>query len=221
MPASATRRMCESAGLSTAMALCVAGGVVLLARPMMAGEGETQMTTNQLIVSVTMRGKPVVLLGTLAEAGAQAPDFRVVDGGFKPVKLSDFKGSVVLISAVPSLDTPLCSTQTKRFNEEAAHLPSNVVVIAMSEDLPFAQKRFCESEKVGRIRTLSDSVWRDFGTRYGILIENMGLLARSIWIVGADGRIVYRQIVSEITTPPDYDMALEAVREAAGTPSHQ
>ena len=179
------------------------------------------MTTNQLIVSVTMRGKPVVLLGTLAEAGAQAPDFRVVDGGFKPVKLSDFKGSVVLISAVPSLDTPLCSTQTKRFNEEAAHLPSNVVVIAMSEDLPFAQKRFCESEKVGRIRTLSDSVWRDFGTRYGILIENMGLLARSIWIVGADGRIVYRQIVSEITTPPDYDMALEAVREAAGTPSHQ
>ena len=168
--------------------------------------------------SVTMRGKPVVLLGTPVEAGTLAPDFRVVDGAFQPVKLSDFKGTVVLVSAVPSLDTPLCSLQTKRFNEEAAHLPSNVVVLAISEDLPFAQKRFCESEEIGRIRTLSDSVWRDFGAKYGILIENMGVLARSIWIVAADGRLVYRQIVPEITTHPDYDAALQVARDAAKKP---
>lgn len=168
--------------------------------------------------SVTMRGKPVVLLGTPVETGTPAPDFRVVDGTFQPVNLSDFKGAVVLISAVPSLDTPLCSLQTKRFNEEAAHLPSNVVVLAVSEDLPFAQKRFCESEKIGRIRTLSDSVWRDFGMKYGIVIENMGLLARSIWVVSADGRVVYRQIVPEITTPLDYDAALRAARDAAAKP---
>ena len=168
--------------------------------------------------SVTMRGKPVVLLGTPVETGSPAPDFRVVDGSFKPVRLSDFKGQVVLISAVPSLDTPVCSLQTKRFNEEAAQLPSNVVVLAISADLPFAQKRFCESEKVDRIRTLSDSVWRDFGTKYGILIENMGLLARSVWIVAPDGRVGYRQIVPEITTHPDYDAALKAARETAGRP---
>jgi len=168
--------------------------------------------------SVTMRGKPVVLLGTSVGVGETAPDFRVVDNVFQPVKCSDFKGHVILISAVPSLDTPVCSLQTQRFNEEAAKLPSNVVVLAISEDLPFAQKRFCESEKVGRIRILSDSVWRDFGMKYGILIENMGLLARSVWIIGADGRVAYRQIVPEITTHPDYEAALAAARKTAGTP---
>ena len=174
------------------------------------------MKTNNPVV--TMKGKPVVLLGTPVEAGAPAPDFRVVDATFTPVKLSDFKGRVVLISAVPSLDTTVCSLQTKRFNEEAAQLPSNVVVLAISTDLPFAQKRFCESEKIDRIRTLSDSVWRDFGMKYGILIDNMGLLARSIWIVAADGRVAYRQIVPEITTHPDYDAALKAARDTAGKP---
>lgn len=168
--------------------------------------------------NVTMKGNPVVLLGTPVETGAAAPDFRTVDAGFKPVKLSDFKGRVVLISAVPSLDTTVCALQTRRFNEEAATLPSNVVVLAISTDLPFAQKRFCESEKTDRIRTLSDSVWRDFGTKYGILIENMGLLARSIWIVDAGGHVAYREVVSEITHHPDYDAALKAARDAAAKP---
>ena len=102
--------------------------------------------------------------------------------------------------------------QTKRFNEEAARLPTNVVILTMSADLPFAQKRFCEAEKIDRIKVLSDSVWRDFESKYGILIENMGLLARSVWIVGRDGQVAYRQIVAELTTHPDYDAALKAAR---------
>jgi thioredoxin-dependent peroxiredoxin len=167
---------------------------------------------------VTMKGQPVVLSGTPVEKGALAPDVRVVDDGFKPVRLSDFKGRAVLISAVPSLDTTVCSLQTKRFNEEALQLPTNVVILAISADLPFAQKRFCETERVARVQALSDSVWHDFGLKFGILIENMGLLARSIWIVAPDGRIAYREIVPEITTHPDYDAALRALREAAGKP---
>ena len=98
---------------------------------------------------VTMKGSPLTLVGAQARVGEPAPDFRVVDGSFKPVRLSNFLGKVVLISAVPSLDTPVCSLQTKRFNEEAAKLPANVQVITISEDLPFAQKRFCEVEKIG------------------------------------------------------------------------
>jgi thiol peroxidase len=197
-----------------AWAGCLA--VILTAGPAAAEEEARPMKTEQLIV--TMKGKPVVLSGTPVATGAPAPDFRAVDGGFKPVRLSDFTGRVVLISAVPSLDTALCSLQTKRFNEEAARLPSNVVVLAISADLPFAQKRFCEAEKVDRIRTLSDCVWRDFGMKYGVLIENMGLLARSIWVVAADGRVAYCQIVPEITTHPDYDAALKAARDAASMP---
>ena len=217
MPAAtATRTPLGMLLLLGAQAVCLAGIVGLTTQPALAGERDGTMKTDKPVV--TMKGKPVVLLGTPVEAGMIAPDFKGVDSAFQPVKLSDFKGRVVLISAVPSLDTGVCAEQTKRFNTDAANLPSNVVVLAISEDLPFAQKRFCESEKIARIRTLSDSVWRDFGMKYGILIENMGLLTRSIWIVAADGRVAYRQIVSEITTHPDYDAALKAARDAAGKP---
>jgi thiol peroxidase len=163
-----------------------------------------------------MHGKPAVLLGNQPSPGTAAPDFKVVDGAFKPVKLSDFKGKVCLISAVPSLDTPVCSLQTKRFNSEVANLPSNVVAMTISMDLPFAQKRFCDAEKVDRILVLSDHVWHDFGTNYGILVKDMGLLARAVFVVGADGKIAYMQIVPELTQHPDYDAALLAVRQAAG-----
>ena len=173
------------------------------------------MKTDAREVRVTMKGNPVALEGVTPGEGQAAPDFKVVDAAFKTVKLSGFKGQVVLISAVPSLDTGVCSAQTKRFNEEAAHLPTNVVVLTISEDLPFAQKRFCEAEKIERIKVLSDSVWRDFGSKYGLLIKDMGLLARSVWIVERDGKVAYRQIVPEITTHPDYDAALKAARETA------
>ncbi len=165
---------------------------------------------------VTLKGQPLTLLGPAIKVGQKAPDFQVVDEAFKPVRLSDFRGKAVLIAAVPSLDTPVCSMETKRFNEEAAKLPKDVVVLTISMDLPFAQKRFCEAEKVGGIQVLSDCVDHDFGQNYGVLIKGMGLLARSIFVVGKDGTIRYEQIVPEVTNHPDYDAALKAIKQAAG-----
>jgi len=178
-------------------------------------QGENQMTMQEHPDLVTMKGTPLTLLGNSVDVGAVAPDFRVVDGAFKPVRLSDFRGRVVLISAVPSLDTGVCSIQTKRFNAEMANLPTNVAVMTISMDLPFAQKRFCEAEKVDRIQVLSDSVWREFGTGYGLLVKDMGLLARCVYVIGSDGRVRYRDLVRELATQPNYDAALAAARDAA------
>lgn len=164
---------------------------------------------------VSMKGRPLTLLGPDVRVGDSAAPFRVVDAGFQPVALADFAGHPLLISVVPSLDTGLCALQTRRFNDEVAQLPADVVVLTLSMDLPFAQKRFCESEKIDRVRVLSDHVWREFGVRYGTLIKDMGLLARSVFVIGRDGRIVYKQLVSEVTEHPDYDAALRAIRTAA------
>ena len=164
---------------------------------------------------VTMKGNPIVLLGSAVKAGDAAPEFRVVNAGFEPVKLSDFQGKPVLISVVPSLDTGVCALQTKRFNDEVANLPSDVAVLTISTDLPFAQKRFCEAEKIDRVQVLSDHVWREFGLGYGVLIKDMGLLTRSVFVVGKDGRVAYAQLVSEVTEHPDYEAALEAARSEA------
>ncbi len=163
---------------------------------------------------VTLQGNPVTLLGDQLAVGAPAPDFKVVNGEFKPVRLADFKGKVCLISAVPSLDTSVCALQTRRFNQELASLPASVVVLTISMDLPFAQKRFCAAEKIERISVLSDHVWREFGTRYGILIKDLGLLARAVFVVDGQGRIAYKQLVPELTSHPDYEAALAAVRRA-------
>jgi thiol peroxidase len=164
---------------------------------------------------VTSRGNPVTLLGPDVKVGDVAPEFRAVDGAFQPVEFGSFRGKPILIAAVPSLDTGLCSLETKRFNEEAAKLPSDAQIITISMDLPFAQKRFCEAEHVDRVKVLSDHVWREFGMRYGVLTEDKALLARSIFVVGRDGRIVYRELVYDQGTPPNYDAALQAVRRAA------
>ncbi len=163
---------------------------------------------------VTVKGDSVTLLGPEIKEGDGAPAFRVVDGEFQPVRLSDFSGKVCLISAVPSLDTGVCALQTKRFNEETQNFPKDVAVMTVSMDLPFAQKRFCDAEKVDRIKLLSDHVWREFGLNYGVLIKGMGLLARSVFVIGRDGRIAYKQIVPELSEHPDYDAALQATREA-------
>jgi thiol peroxidase len=165
---------------------------------------------------VTMQGNPLVLLGPQLAVGDRAPEFTAVDGEWSEVCLGDFRGKAVLISAVPSLDTGVCAAQTKRFNEEAASLPDDVAVITISQDLPFAQGRFCGAEGIDGIRVLSDHVEADFGLSYGVLIKGMRLLARSVWVVGKDGRIAYVQIVPELTDHPDYDAALEAARKAAG-----
>ena len=166
---------------------------------------------------VSLKGSALTLLGPEVTVGQAAPDFTAVDGDFKPVKLSDFSGRVVLISAVPSLDTPVCSVQTKRFNAEASKLADEITVLTISEDLPFAQKRFCSSEKIEGHQVLSDHVYRQFGQRYGLFIKDMMLLARAVFVVGKDGIISYRQIVGELSEEPDYESALAAAKAAAET----
>ncbi len=173
------------------------------------------MTPQEREGLVTVKGKPLTLLGPEVKVGDPAPDFRVVNVEFQPVKFSSFKGKASLISVVPSLDTGVCALQTKRFNDEILNLPSDVAVMTISMDLPFAQKRFCETEKVDRVLVLSDHVWREFGLNYGVLIKDMGLLARSIFVIGKDGRIAYKQIIPELSEHPDYDAAIAAIRKAA------
>ncbi len=164
---------------------------------------------------VTMMGNPVTLVGSECAVGAPAPDFAVVDGDLQPVSLADLGGGVKLLSVVPSLDTPVCELQTKRFHEEAAGLPEGVTVATVSVDLPFAQKRFCATHGIDRVRVLSDYKDVSFGTAYGVLIDELRLLARAIFVVDAAGTVRYAQIVPEVTDHPDYDAALAAVRSLA------
>ena len=159
--------------------------------------------------------KYVTLLGQQVNVGEQAPQFKVVDKNFAPVTLQDFQGQTLLISVVPSLDTGVCSIQTKRFNEEAAKLPKNITILTISNDLPFAQKRFCDVENVDAIKVLSDSVWREFGANYGLLIKDMGLLTRAIFIIDNQGKIVYKELVTNISQHPNYDKALAKVKFTA------
>jgi len=161
---------------------------------------------------VTMKGEPVVLLGPSLKVGDAAPEFAAVDRGWQKVALSEFRGKVVLISAVPSVDTSVCSLQTRRFNEAAAALPPDAVVLAISQDLPFALGRFCGAEGIERLQVLSDHVDAEFGASYGVLIKGMRLLARSVFVIDKQGRIAYIELVPEITDHPDYEAALDAVR---------
>ena len=161
---------------------------------------------------VTLQGNPMTLLGPTLRVGDPAPGFTVVDGKLAPVTLQDFAGKKKLISVVPSLDTPICELQTKRFHEEAARLPGGVAVLTVSMDLPFAQNRFCTTHGIDKIRVLSDYQSASFGMAYGVLIKEVRLLARAIFVVDAKDVIRYLQVVPEVGTHPDYDAALKAVR---------
>ncbi|HEX5792615.1 MAG TPA: thiol peroxidase [Rheinheimera sp.] len=154
----------------------------------------------------------VILLGKKVSLDSKAPDFKVVDGSFKTVTLADFKGKTVMISVVPSIDTGICSLQTKRFNSEVAALPENVVLLTISTDLPFAQKRYCQQEQIDQVLVLSDAVWRDFGSNYGLLIKDMGLLTRAVLIIDNNGKLAYQQLVAELAQEPDYAAALSALK---------
>ncbi len=160
---------------------------------------------------VTAGKKAITLLGTQVYVGEKAPEFTVVNENFTPRHLSDFSDHIILISVVPSLDTGVCSLQTKRFNEEVANFSQDVVMLTISNDLPFAQKRFCKVENIDKLEILSDSVWRDFGSKYGLLIKDMGLLTRAIFIINKQGNIVYKELVSNISNHPNYDKALAAL----------
>lgn len=161
---------------------------------------------------ITFKGTPMTLLGPEVKAGDKAPDFRVVDTGLAPVTLADFKGKVKIISAVPSLDTPTCDTETRRFNQEAAKLPGNVVVLTVSLDLPFAQKRWCAAAGIDKVKTLSDYQDRSFASAYGVLIQELKLLSRSIFVVDGTDTVRYVQHVKEVSQEPDYAAVLAAAQ---------
>jgi thioredoxin-dependent peroxiredoxin len=163
----------------------------------------------------TMGGKPVILLGTPVSVGDAAPDFAAVDAAWKPTRLSDLKGKVVILSSVPSLDTKVCSIQTRRFNKEASALGKDIQIVTLSEDLPFAQKRFCSAEKIDSMLVLSDTVDREYGLKYGLLMKGRSLLARAVIVVGKDGKVAYEEIVPDLSHEPDYDKALAAAKAAA------
>ncbi len=159
------------------------------------------------------------LQGTPATLNSLAPDFKVVDNNFKPVKLSDFLGKTVLISVVPSIDTGVCSIQTKKFNEQVVSLPENIVLLTISTDLPFAQKRFCQKEQIDKLQVLSDAVWGDFGSNYGLRIKDMGILTRSVLIIDRTGKLVYQQLVPVLSQEPDYTTALGMLKQIAAKKS--
>jgi thiol peroxidase len=161
---------------------------------------------------ITFKGTPFTLLGPEPKVGAKAPDFTVVDNGLAPVTLATYSGKIKVISAVPSLDTPVCDTETRRFNQEAAMLPVNVVVLTVSLDLPFAQKRWCGAAGIDRVITLSDYQDRSFAQAYGLLIKELKLLARCIVVIDATDTIRYIQLVTEVTSEPDYAAVMAAVK---------
>lgn len=159
---------------------------------------------------VTFKGKPATLLGPDIKVGDPAPDFLVVDNALQPVTLASNRGKVQLITVVPSIDTPVCDTMTRKFNEKAANLPASVVVLTVSLDLPFAQKRWCGNAGIEKVQTVSDYQERSFGLNYGLLLKELRLLARAVFVISKEGKIVYREIVKEVTAEPDYDAALAA-----------
>lgn len=166
--------------------------------------------------AVTLHGSPITLVGDEIQIGRPAPDAELVDNDMQPVSLRDYKGKVVILSSVPSLDTPVCDMQTRRFNREAANLGDDVVILTVSMDLPFAQKRWCGASGVDQVTTLSDHRSAAFGNAFGLLIKELRLLARSVTILDRDGITRYHQLVKEVGDEPDYDAALAAVRNLVG-----
>ncbi len=162
---------------------------------------------------ITRRGNPLTLMGDELRVGDAAPEFVVLDNDLSPVTLSSFRGKVCIISSVPSLDTPVCDMETRRFNEEAGRLGDEVVILTISMDLPFAQKRWCGLAGVDKVTTLSDHREAAFGKAYGVLIKELRLLARALFVVDREGRIQYIQLVKELTEEPDYEAVLDALRK--------
>ena len=162
---------------------------------------------------VTFKGGPLTLVGNEVKVGDAAPDVTVLANDLSPVTLSSYRGKTCVISSVPSLDTPVCDMETRRFNEEAKKLASDVAVLTISMDLPFAQKRWCGAAGVEHVKTLSDHRDAAFGTAYGVLIKELRLLARAIFVVDQGGKIRYVQLVKEIAQEPDYNAALRAVKQ--------
>lgn len=161
---------------------------------------------------ITFGGNPLTLLGEMTKTGTKAVDFTVLANDLKPRTLGEFSGKVKIISVVPSIDTGICSAQTRRFNEEAAAL-GDVVILTISCDLPFALGRFCAAEGIDKVITLSDHKNTDFGLKYGFLIDELRLLSRGIIVIDKNDTITYVEYVKEVASHPDYDKALAAAKE--------
>jgi thiol peroxidase len=177
-------------------------------------ENINEQEKNEIVKrTVTMQGRPVTLVGEEMKVGMTAPDFKVIDNDMLPMKFSrTYRGKITIISAVPSLDTPVCDLETRRFNKEAEALGPEVNVLTVSMDLPFAQRRWCGAAGVKAVRTYSDHQKADFGKSYGVLIKELRLLARAVFVVDKDGIVKYAQIVPEVASEPNYEDVLNAVK---------
>ncbi|MCK5124654.1 MAG: thiol peroxidase [candidate division Zixibacteria bacterium] len=165
---------------------------------------------------IKMKGNTMTLLGNEVKVGDKAPDFTALDGTLSPVKMSSFAGKTIVLVSVPSLDTPVCDMETRRFNKEAAGLGDDVAIITLSMDLPFAQTRWCGSAGVDKVTVLSDYRDASFGENYGVLIKELRLLARTIFVVDKEGIVQYVQYVEETTSEPNYDDVLKAIGKVVG-----
>jgi thiol peroxidase len=162
---------------------------------------------------ITMRGNPLTLIGNEIKVGDVAPDFVVLDNNLSPIKFSSFRGKTCILTSVPSLDTPVCDMETRKFNEEAGRLGPDVAILTVSMDLPFAQKRWCAAAGVDKVQTLSDHRDASFGTSYGVLIKELRLLARAVFLIDRKGILQYIQLVKEVTNEPDYPAVLNALKK--------
>lgn len=169
------------------------------------------METNN--IKLTFKGGPITLMGNEIKAGEKAPDFTVLGTGLNPVKLSDYKGKVVVLSIFPSIDTPVCATQNRTFNKKASDLGEEIAIIGISNDLPFALGRFCGAEGIDKVVTTSDYRDLDFSANYGFLIKELRLLARGTVVIDKDGIVKYVEYVPEVTNEPDYEAALNVAKE--------
>jgi len=168
------------------------------------------------MATITFKGNPVQTIGTLPAKGSKAPEFRLTGSDLKDVSLADFAGHVKILNIVPSLDTGVCAASARAFNKAAAAL-GKVVILTISRDLPFAQKRFCEAEGIDKVVTLSELRDREFGKTYGVEMTTgplAGLLSRAVVVLDAQNNVVYTQQVPEIAQEPDYESALAAAKAA-------
>ena len=169
--------------------------------------------------AVTFKGNPLTLAGEAVQTGGPAPPLTLhafEDGGLKTVTLDDVKGKPTFVSVVPSLDTPVCQVQTKRFNQELASFGDKINALTVSLDLPFAMNRFCGAEEITNLRSASDYQDRNFGKAWGMLIEELKILARGIFVLDADGIVTHAQVVTEVADEPNYDAALDALKTLTG-----
>lgn len=166
--------------------------------------------------AVTFKGTPMTLAGEAVKVGQPAPDFTLhyFEGGLKTLKSADLKGKPTFLSVVPSLDTPVCQTQTKKFNDQLSSLSDKVNAVTVSLDLPFAMNRFCGAESIKNMKVASDYQTKGFGKSYGMLIEELQLLARGVFVLDANGKVVYAETVKEVASEPNYEAALTALKGA-------